>query len=335
LEGRVVTNSVLLVDWLGRGGIAQTSEAWRRELVALGADVAIATRGGRELHADVAPPPHAHAVLEHRALAADAARAIEDTRPGLVVVQNYVIPPLERCVYDAARRVGARVIVVVHDDRLHATSAGTHHGLRGLLQRADDVLAHSEYVAARLRARIQRPVTVIDIPVSLGMLDHATAARTDDQRPRRAVHFGVLKRKYKGTDVVTALAGDVPAGWSVDVLGAYGYVASSDLVHALEQSAVTLLPYRMATQSGAVVLAQAMGSVPIATAVGGIPEQIADGRTGVLLPPRPPVACWRRALERLADGDARREMAVAGRIATAAAHRRFVGALEGLVGVRV
>ncbi len=37
--------SVVLVDWLGRGGIAQTSEAWVDELDASGHDVCVVTRG--------------------------------------------------------------------------------------------------------------------------------------------------------------------------------------------------------------------------------------------------------------------------------------------------
>ena len=329
-----MTQSAMLVDWLGRGGIAQTTEAWRRELTALGTDVTVATRGDRELVADVAPSRRAHAVLEHRDLAVRAAAAIQATRPALVVIQNYVIPPLERCVYDAAVSVGARVVVVVHDDRHHALSAGTHHGLGSLLHRADDVLAHSTFVARRLRARTGCDAEIVDIPLSLGMLDHATSP-IHTAPPLVAAHFGVLKRRYKGTEVVTALAADPPPRWQVRILGADGFVASKDLVPAIESSAVTLLPYRMATQSGAIVLAQSLGSVPIATAVGGIPEQIIDGHTGILLPRSASLGRWRRTLERLADEGHRREMAIAGRAVTAAAHRRFVAALERLVGVHV
>ncbi len=82
-----------------------------------------------------------------------------------------------------------------------------------------------------------------------------------------------------------------------------GFVDAGVLAAAVIQSDVTLLPYRFATQSGAVVLAQALGSLPVATAAGGIPEQIDDGVTGPgsgwwagcrsLL--RPPRARWRGA----------------------------------------
>jgi glycosyltransferase involved in cell wall biosynthesis len=324
---------MFLVDWLGRGGIAQTSEAWMREARRLGLDVTVATRPGRELRADVAPERARHAILEHRELAHVAAGAIRDRRPELVVIQNYVLPWLEVPVYRAARAVGARVAVVVHDHRMHTSAAGTHHGLTGLLRGADDVLAHSHFVADRLSRRIDRSVTVIDIPQSLGMLDHAHPF--DHHRPAVAVHFGVLKRKYKGTDLVRALAAAGVEGWDIAAIGGGGYTPSPDLVAAVERSGATLLPYRIATQSGAVVLAQSLGSIPIASAVGGIPEQIIDGVTGILVAPGASIEAWRRSLLRLADADRRRELAANGRAATAAAHDRFVQSLSWLAGAHV
>ena len=232
--------SMLLVDWLGRGGIAQISESWVREARHLGLDVTVATRPGRELIADVAPLPAAHAVLEHRALATAAARAIHERRPALVVVQNYVVPVLEAPVYRAARAVGARLVTVVHDHRMHTTAAGTHHGLTGLLRGADDVLAHSHFVGARLARRLGRPVDVIDIPLSVGMLHHA--GPMDGERPAVAIHFGVLKRKYKGTDVVHRLAAAGVDGWNIVTAGGDGYVAGLSWLPRFKRRAPPCFP---------------------------------------------------------------------------------------------
>src|SRR5438132_410075 len=64
-------------------------------------------------------------ISAHRAVVRAAVDAIDVHRPSCVVIQNYVLPPLEHAVHRAARRVGARVVVVVHDDRLHTWRAGT------------------------------------------------------------------------------------------------------------------------------------------------------------------------------------------------------------------
>ena len=91
--------SVLMVDWLGRGGIAQTTEAWALELAKGGTEVLVATRPGRELAAGqchvLAAPERRGRVAGHRAVVDHAARIIRERRPEVVVIQNYVVPPLE------------------------------------------------------------------------------------------------------------------------------------------------------------------------------------------------------------------------------------------------
>ena len=70
-----------------------------------------------------------------------------------------------------------------------------------------------------------------------------------------------------------------------------------------------------------VLEALACGVPVIATAVGGIPEQLDDGVTGVLVPPRDPAALARAVDALLADGPRRSDMAAA---AHRAASERFV-----------
>ena len=50
-----MTAKTLIVDWLGRGGIAQATEAWAIELSAHRHDVEVVTRPGRELGAGPVP----------------------------------------------------------------------------------------------------------------------------------------------------------------------------------------------------------------------------------------------------------------------------------------
>jgi glycosyltransferase involved in cell wall biosynthesis len=334
---------VLLVDWLGRGGIAQTTDAWDRALRGAGIDVAVATRPGRELRCDLDLDPGpgserhggpAGALAEHRRLVSATAAAIRAEAPDHVVVQSYVVPILEAPVYAAARAAGVRVTTVVHNAAPHARTSGTTLGLRANLRRSDAVLAHSALVAEQVRRRWGTSAQVLPHPLVRSVLDAERPAQVlpPSDRPT-AVTFGVLGRGYKGTGRAVQLARSSPS-WRFALVGRGapavegavtldGYVPNGVLARILEESAVALLPYRAATQSGAVVLAQALGAVPVVTAVGGIPEQVDDGRTGRLVPPGAPLARWRDVLTSLEDPAERARLASAARADVEQAHRRF------------
>jgi glycosyltransferase involved in cell wall biosynthesis len=325
-------SSVVIVDWLGRGGIAQTSQEWIDALRAAGTDVTVVTRPGRELVGETATEVSGR-VRAHRAVAQQAARVIADVQPDVVVVQNFVLPMFERRVYAAAARVRARTVVVMHDHRLHSAAAGTRAGLRAILRAADTVVAHSHFVADAVTEWTARPVMTIPLPIIHSVVDAPAVPPpfVVDRRPV-ALHFGVLKRGYKGTDAVLAMAAQEPPGWRFEFVGNDGYVSNATLGAAVRASQVTLLPYRIATQSGAVMLAQAMGSVAVATAVGGIPEQIENGVTGVLLPATADTPQWIATLEVLSDEATRDAIAQRARTKVQHDHAAFVAAVRRLGG---
>jgi len=338
--------SVVIVDWLGRGGIAQTTQEWAAALGGTDHEVAVVTRGGREL-AGLAAPNASGRIRAHRAVASYAAQVIDERQPDVVVVQNYVIPPLEHAVYVAAARVGARVVVAIHDHRLHSLAAGNRLGLRRALRRADAVIAHSRYVADAVAAWTGRAVTPLPLPIFHALVDAPAPAHPPfvrDADRRLAVHFGILKRGYKGTQTILDAAAQRPPGWRFGFLGVgspaattgvevvSGYVDNDVLAAAVRASDATLLPYRIATQSGAVVVAQALGSVPVASAVGGIPEQIEHGTTGLLLAPNATTNGWLDALEMLRDDRRRCAMAAKARIHVQEQHDVFVAGVRKLVG---
>lgn len=306
-------SGVLLVDWLGRGGIAQTTACWAAELRRGGRGVEVVTRGGRELSEMLPGVTGAgqslRQVAAHRAVVEAATSAIRAARPDTVVVQNYVLPVLEQAVYRAANDVGARLVVVIHDHRLHTVLAGNRIGLRRNLRRADAVAAHSEFVADGVSRLTAGPVTVLPLVMFVPDTSDASHARGPGLT---AVHFGILKRRYKGTALVAELAGEGVPGWKFTVVGAGApaslpgattiprFADAADLIALVGGADAALLPYSIATQSGAVALAQALGTVPVASAVGGIPEQIVDGRTGRLVPAGAGVESWRAVLQELA-----------------------------------
>jgi glycosyltransferase involved in cell wall biosynthesis len=342
--------SVVVVDWLGRGGIAQTSEAWAIELGRRGVDVEVVTRANRELGSGAvtvtAPVPRAGRLRAHRDVAIFAAARIRARKPSAVVVQNYVIPLLEQPVYDAATEVGARVVTVTHNARGHSLTSGTRAGLRTQLRRADTVVAHSDYVRERIAASTGRDdIVVLPLPVPVGLLRHAPDAWPPsppaEREQLRAAHVGVLRRGYKGRDLVGALA-EVVDDWEFVVAGVGAprspglttvdrFLDPAELVELVSRTDVMLLPYRRATQSAVVVLARALGAVPVATAVGALPEQVEDGVDGVLLPSDALIGDWQGTLEHLRDDDTRKRLAAAGERRVWSEHDRFCAGVVGLV----
>jgi len=346
----ITRSQTLLVDWLGRGGIAQTTEAWAIVLAADGDSVDVVTRPNRELGSGIVSVHPAALrdgrIAAHRAVVATAVEKIRELRPSVVVVQNYVLPVLERPVYAAAREVGARIVIVVHDHRLHTLVAGTRAGLRRELRRADAVVAHTHFVADGVAQWTGRTdVTVIPHPAQVGMLAHAREAQPWVKPAGQAVagHFGVLQRAYKGGSAVEDLARTGVEGWEFVAMGTGapegvpglhsfpGYASAGALCGAVGASDVVLAPYRFATQSGIVVLGHVLGAVPVVSAVGGIPEQVDDGVDGLLLSPDAPLDAWRDALHVLRDPETRAAYAKAGEDRAWRDHAAFTIAIRELV----
>jgi glycosyltransferase involved in cell wall biosynthesis len=69
-----------------------------------------------------------------------------------------------------------------------------------------------------------------------------------------------------------------------------GYVPNEDMPRYFSAADVVVMPYLEATQSGVVQLAIGFERPMIATSVGGMPEAVADGETGLIVPPADPAA---------------------------------------------
>lgn len=76
------------------------------------------------------------------------------------------------------------------------------------------------------------------------------------------------------------------------------YLPVEDLGALVSLADVVVFPYRSATASGALSLAQVLGRSVVASNIGGLAEEIEDGLTGLLVPPGDRAALA-RALDRL------------------------------------
>jgi glycosyltransferase involved in cell wall biosynthesis len=243
------------------------------------------------------------------------------------------------------RRVRPRVVVEVHGDW---RSASRLYGTRG----RERLAPIGEWLAAAALRRADR-VRVIgafteDLARGAGyageidrfpafseydlFLDEPTIVRGD---AASMLFAGALERA-KGVDVLLdawplvharrpgarlvvagrgSLAGEVDAralvpGSGIDAVGA---VPRERVRELMDESALLVLPSRSEGLGRVVLEAWARERPVVATRVGGITELVADGETGLLVPPDDPVALADAVVRLLDDADTARAMGERGR----------------------
>jgi len=345
---------VLMVDWLGRGGIAHCTEVWVHELRAAGESVELVTRPGREL-AKAVPDSYGAghiggALPQYLAVVAQARRLVRELEPRALVLHGTVLPQIEMGLLRAAHRRNSTVILVAHEPAPPHDVPGARPALARLISEADVVIAHTSFVAGQIRALTGRhDLNLLPLPIPIGLIAAGLGAVpvVEPSPVPLALLFGNLHRAYKGSITVEQLATRGVDDWRFALVGKGApaslagattvprFLDAGELVATVSSSAATLLPYTRASQSAAVVLAQALGSVVVATSVGGIPEQVEDGVTGRLVPLGAGVERWRDVLIELRDPQEQARLAFAARKSVERAHAEFTaGVLELVRAVR-
>jgi glycosyltransferase involved in cell wall biosynthesis len=146
------------------------------------------------------------------------------------------------------------------------------------------------------------------------------------ETPPQVLFFGTMQA-YKGLDVLldafalvraqipeaTLVVAGAPSGdtdldalrRTADRVGGVeiraGYVPMSDVPQLFQGSRVVAAPYRYANASGVVELARTFSRPAVGTTVGDLPAVIADGETGLLVPPADPGAFASALVRLLAD----------------------------------
>ena len=183
---------------------------------------------------------------------------------------------------------------------------------RRVLGGARFVIAASRDLADRARALGAHDVRVIpsgvDLPPQVG----------DEAEPPEILYAGRLSPEKGVLELVEAakglklvVAGDGPLRDRVPM--ARGFVQHDELQHLFARAAIVACPSRREGFGVACLEAMAHGRPVVATGVGGLRDLVVDGETGIVVPPRDPVAL-RSALERLlGDPQLRRRFGAAGR----------------------
>jgi len=192
---------------------------------------------------------------------------------------------------------------------------------RRAFARAQGFLVHSESDAAVLRALLpEARLRVHPHPSYDALLEGAPSREAAREalgiaaEARMLLFFGYV-RAYKGLDLaLRALARLEDPRLELWVVGEFyeplaetealiaelglsrrvrivnRYVPNEEVGRYFRAADLVLQPYRSATQSGIAQIALAAGRPVLATRVGGLPEQIADGVSGLLVPPEDPAA---------------------------------------------
>ncbi len=190
---------------------------------------------------------------------------------------------------------------------------------RLLVRRARIVVCPSEALAARARELGARDVRVVPsgvaIPEGVGEPDDPPhvlfVGRLSEEK-------GILEFLAATKGIPRVVVGDGPLRDRVPE--AVGFVPPRELGAYYERAAVVVCPSRREGYGVAAREAMAHGRPVVATAVGGLLDAVEDGVTGLLVPPRDPLAL-RSAVERLlADDDLGRRL---GSSAREAARQRF------------
>jgi glycosyltransferase involved in cell wall biosynthesis len=255
--------------------------------------------------------------LSWRAAGRAAARADLLVFPWITAFQAYSLRVL------LASRGDTPAVAIVHNALPHERQPFDRPLTRWILSKVDGVLVHSAGVAREL-ATFARPRRTVEVgfPPILDL----EATPPPSTPPLRLLFLGFV-RPYKGLavavealrllrergrDASLTVAGEfwepvetwnervAALGLSDHVDLRAGYVSDEEMGRLLADHHVFVAPYTSASQSGVVPLALAAGRPVVATRVGGLPEQVADGKSGVLVEPND-AAAFATAVERVAD----------------------------------
>ena len=215
----------------------------------------------------------------------------------------------------ALGRLGRRPLVVtVHDATCHPgdrlSRKTPQWAMDRAFRRADRVIVHAEAVReAVVRRGVRRSrIDVLPHP-AIGL-----AGTAPDAPPAEPVilFFGriwpykgldrlieaepLLAERIPGVRIVIAGEGEDLEPYRRRMTDPARYeihnarISDEDRARLFTRARVVALPYVEASQSGVVPVAYAHGRPVVASAVGGLPEAVADGVTGLLVPPGDPRA---------------------------------------------
>lgn len=230
------------------------------------------------------------------------------------------------------------LVVSIHDPRSHSGDKGsrkTPQAIREIAyRRADRAIAHNEAMRDVIVERLGIPAERIDV-LPLIERGHGVPASSVEEDPTMVLFHGRIWA-YKGLEYFIRaqplVNAEVPEARFViaghgDPFGPYrammadesrfdvhdDYISNELREELVARSAMVVLPYLEATQSGVIPVAYTHAKPVVATRVGGLPSQVEDGVTGFLVAPADSAALAERIVLLLRDPALRQRLGRAGR----------------------
>jgi glycosyltransferase involved in cell wall biosynthesis len=251
-----------------------------------------------------------------------AGRRITELSPDLLVVHwwnPFFAPCIGATVRLARRRSRFTTAFICHNVLPHEPFPGTRPLTRFAIAPADAFLVHSAADQRDLESlRLQGRIVIMPQPPGRGFgepIDKETAKRRLGLSGNTLLFFGLI-RPYKGLprllealplvlqrlDCSVLIVGEFYEG-KEHCLNLIHRLGLGSNVHVIDRfvpdeevslyfsaADLVVLPYESATQSAIVPIAYAFERPVVATRVGGLQEAVSDGKTGLLVEPRNPVA---------------------------------------------
>ncbi|NQX93939.1 MAG: glycosyltransferase [Erythrobacter sp.] len=242
-------------------------------------------------------------------------KAIKAFEPDLAIVPawTFFTAPALGAIASGLRKGGVEVVSVVHNARDHEAAGWKNTLLAWQIAQSSRVMTHNEPLAQTVReiaptvpTRVSPHPLYDTFPMAKGIL------------PRRAalelLYFGIV-RSYKGLDIlidalgivadrdiVLTIAGEfwggseeteqqiARLGLNAKVEIRAGFASEEDAAELFTRCDYLVAPYRSATGSGVIAIAQHYKRPVIASDISGLREAVCDGETGWLFPAEDPEA---------------------------------------------
>ncbi|GLU49626.1 glycosyltransferase family 4 protein [Nocardiopsis ansamitocini] len=247
----------------------------------------------------------------------------------VTVLSPVQVPPYLTLLAGASR--DAETVALCHNVLPHERGRIDTLLMRSLLARVDAVLTHSpeqQELARELRPGAIASVRLAELPPHLPDTPPPSAVEPRGVR-HRLLFFGIV-RPYKGVDVLLRALAAGPPQVSLTVAGEFwggseelralaaelgvgervrwheGYVPAAQLAALFADADAAVLPYRSATATQNVWLAQEHGLPVIATRAGTIPGHVTEGADGLLCEPGDPADLARAITDFYRSGEPER-----------------------------
>jgi glycosyltransferase involved in cell wall biosynthesis len=195
--------------------------------------------------------------------------------------------------------------------------------------RANRIIVHGRSIAEDVHEGLAIPMENIDVVPHVA-IGNGGGPPTVDENERSVLFFGRIW-PYKGLEYLVKaepLISETVENVEITIAGKgedleryrrlmrdperfsviNSRVSDEERASLFQRSAVVVVPYVSATQSGVVQVAHSYGKPVVATSVGALPEYVDHGRTGLLVPPRDERALADAVVRLLQDSQLRHTM---------------------------